>query len=377
VLCFWEATQRQDSQGNDSSLGWWVILGGALGLGLLSKYTMALFFPCAFLYLWFSRRSQLRIAGFCLSTLIAIVLFAPVLLWNFNNEWVSLRHVMGQTGLSNASPGFSAKSFFEFLGSQLGAISPLLFPATIVGVIRGCYLRDRVCRDRFLVLAMFSGPVLSFFFLWSVYHKVQGNWAAVAYVTAVIALAAWWDESMDKKAATRGGRVMSMFPLLLLPGVFTVVIAHFPAVLNQIGIDLPPRLDLTRRLQGWQELGLATGALLQSRGHSGPFLMSDTYQIASELAFYVPGQPRVYNVNLGRRMNQYDIWGGLDALKDKDGFFVTRGDVDVPTALVQMCRTVRKVKVVTSYHRGHKAQVFSIFECDGYRGAVNQSPVLY
>jgi undecaprenyl-diphosphatase len=105
--------------------------------------------------------------------------------------------------------------------------------------------------------------------------------------------------------------------------------------------------------------------------------MSDTYQIASELAFYVPGKPRVYNVNLGRRLNQYDIWGGLDALKDKDGLFVTHGDVDVPVGLVQMCRAVRKAKVVNSYHRGHEAQVFSIFECDGYRGAVSQSPVRY
>ena len=42
------------------------------------------------------------------------------------------------------------------------------------------------------------------------------------------------------------------------------------------------------------------------------FLFSDQYGIASEMMFYVPGHPKTYNIPLGRRMNQFDVWGGTE-----------------------------------------------------------------
>jgi hypothetical protein len=99
------------------------------------------------------------------------------------------------------------------------------------------------------------------------------------------------------------------------------------------------------------------------------FLLSDTYQIASEMAFYVPGQPQTYNVNLGRRMNQYDLWGGLEQLRDRDGLFVIGGDFNAPPALgrpVRRCASSEQSRPsIAAPSAG-----FSIFECDGYRGIV-------
>jgi hypothetical protein len=147
-----------------------------------------------------------------------------------------------------------------------------------------------------------------------------------------------------------------------------IAVLHFPVVLDRMGVELSPKHDITRRLHGWKELGSAVGALLQRPENRGVFLLSDTYQIASEIAFYVPGQPRVYNVNLGRRMNQYDIWAGLEEQEHRDALFVTWGDVDAPQTLA--CGAMRKLQVLRPIYRGHPAQVFSIFRCDDYRGVV-------
>jgi hypothetical protein len=44
------------------------------------------------------------------------------------------------------------------------------------------------------------------------------------------------------------------------------------------------------------------------------WLAADRYQDAAELAFYIPGQPNVFAVNLSGRGNQYDLWPGFPDL---------------------------------------------------------------
>jgi hypothetical protein len=156
--------------------------------------------------------------------------------------------------------------------------------------------------------------------------------------------------------------------LVLLPGFLMVALAHFPGMPRYVGLHLPPRVDLTRRLDGWRALGMAVDAILQESGGENLFLFSDHYQIASELAFYVPGQPRVYNTDAGRRMNQYDLWGGLDSLRGHDGLFVTYGDWAAPTPVRAACDALRKVRVVETSHLGLPGQSFSIFRCVRYKG---------
>lgn len=367
ILAFWEANQSRDVR--RGGRGWWILLGLALGLGLLSKYTMALFVPCALLYLVFFSNppAPLRWREIYVAVLIAGILFTPVLIWNAQHQWVSLRHVVGQAGLSGDAH-LSARTFLQFLGSQAGVISPFLLPALAAAILQCQRLRVTAMREQSLFLVVFSAPVLLFFLSWSVYSKVEANWAAPGYLTAVIALAAWWDSILGEKRSTSKRRSLALFSVLLLPGAFLVLIAHFPAALNLVGIDLPPRLDPTRRLHGWKELGSAVGELLEGSEKRNLFLLSDTYQIASEMAFYVPGQPQTYNVNLGRRMNQYDLWAGIEQLRGRDGLFVTNGDFIAPPAIEKACMALRKLKTVTPIHRGRPAQVFSIFGCDGYRG---------
>jgi hypothetical protein len=88
--------------------------------------------------------------------------------------------------------------------------------------------------------------------------------------------------------------------------------------------NLPPRRDALKKLLGWDELGTWVGTGLRP----GELVVSDSYHLAAALAFYVPGQPRTICINLGRRMNQYDLWPGLDAARTgADIVFVREIDV--------------------------------------------------
>jgi len=352
---------------------WWLALGVALGCGVLSKYTMLVIVPCVGAYLltaplarpWLKRPEPYG------ALLVGVALCAPIVVWNARHDWVSFRHVIGQAGL--AAPGadvedhFTARTFFEFAGSQLAVISPLLCAAIVMAMItggrRGLQQRD----DAHLFLFMLAVPLLAFLLLWSVYQKVEGNWAAPAYLTATVALAGLWNERLEA-AGTAQRRVAARIALVLVPGFLMVAVAHLPALAASVGLTLAPRIDLTRRLDGWKELGAAVGQTVREADGENLFLISDQYQIASELAFYVDGQPRVYNLNAGRRMNQYDIWGGLDALRGHDGLIITSGDWESLPPVEDSCEAIRKVRVVETSHLGRPGRIFSVFRCVRYKG---------
>jgi undecaprenyl-diphosphatase len=204
---------------------------------------------------------------------------------------------------------------------------------------------------------------------WSFATKVQANWAAHAYLPAAIALAGWSAASPPGGLRPRTTRRLNRLLLvsIILPAVLAPV-ALFPETLAIFGAGVPATVDLvSKRLRGWRELGQAVGEQMR-RMPRPPFLVSDRYQIASELAFYVPGNPRVFNANFGRRMNQYDLWGGWGDLQGRDALFVTYGEGEAPPALRQAFDQVERLRVVSIEHRGVHLRDFSIFWGRQFRG---------
>jgi hypothetical protein len=350
--------------------GWWLLLGVAVGCGFLSKYTMLLWFPCFVAYLLTSRteRTCVTTPGPYVALAVSCAVMLPVALWNAQHDWVSLRHVLGQAGLADHQITLSLRTFVEYLGSQFGVVSPLLFCAATGAMIRSGWLGLRRMKDEHLLLFAFSALPLGLFLLWSFTEKVEANWAAPGYLAAFVATGALWNDLLARASSRRRRLLAALILLVLLPGLGTSAVAHFPDLLALVGLDLPPRLDPTTRLEGWKELGTAVGSVRKSQQNETA-LLSDRYQIASELAFYVPGQPRVYNVNLGRRMNQYDIWGGLGELVGRDVLFVSDGDWEAPVPMRQACASIHKIRVVEVFRRrGHAIGAFSIFGCEQFRG---------
>ena len=73
----------------------WLLGGIWFGFGLLSKYTMVIFLPGAFIYGLLSRLHRPRLAQFVpyASVILGSLMFLPVIIWNGQNNWNSVRHV--------------------------------------------------------------------------------------------------------------------------------------------------------------------------------------------------------------------------------------------------------------------------------------------
>jgi undecaprenyl-diphosphatase len=347
----------------------WYAAGIVLACGLLSKYAMGFLVVSLILFLATSTayRHWLRRKEPYLMLVVGLLGFSPVILWNLRYGAVSLRHVMGQAEVHHGVPlHFSLETLGEFLGSQALALSPLLFGWLLVAMLLS--LREGLRRrdDRWLYLFWGWAPTFMLMLLLSLRQKVQANWAAPAYITALMATVAYFGcrWKMGQMGLWRRVRLAGAGITILL-GVGMTVALHDPTLFIRLGFA--PDADPLLRLKGWRELARAVDSLA-SQMPQPPFLLSDRYQISSELAFYVTGQPHTYNVNLGRRLNQYDLWNGLPALAGQAAIYVQPDTATFPQALQGAFRTCAEGVPVIIEELGRELKRFYLFPCRGFSG---------
>ena len=77
---------------------YWSLLGLSVGLGLLTKYTMAFFSLCALIFLFSSKekRKILLTKGPYLAFIISILIFSPVIIWNATHDWITSSILRGR-----------------------------------------------------------------------------------------------------------------------------------------------------------------------------------------------------------------------------------------------------------------------------------------
>lgn len=347
-----------------SSLIYWRFLGLSIGLGLLTKYTMVFFYPCAFLFLLLSKeyRKLLLTKGPYIAFIISLIVFSPVIIWNANHDWITFKHTAGQAHIAEGIR-ISLKSFFEFLGSQFGVITPLLLVLMAVSVWRLRKKREGAFLFWFLI------SVIAFFLLKSMQAKVQANWALPGYLSGIVAFSAFY----MKRFHSEGKGIKILIAVAVLLSVIITAIAHYPSIIN-----LPVKQDPTLRLRGWKELGAEVTNIYERKSVNRPvFIFSDRYQVSSELAFYVKGHPVTYCINLGRRMNQYDLWPGFNNLLHYDAIFVTTGDSEIPGKVAAVFNKVEK-RVFKAYTKKLiKIRDYSIFLCYDFKGLKEEKPENY
>lgn len=152
---------------NSTRLLWWVLLGSAAGIGLLSKYTILLLLALMFVY-GLARpayRKQFAGIGPYLSMGVALIIVAPHLFWLLENDFPSLAYLSQRSDRIENVWMRPAKSL-EFLLAQLAALLPmavLLWSGGLLGKKPALIAAQEVkieSRGREFLLVFGLGPVL-------------------------------------------------------------------------------------------------------------------------------------------------------------------------------------------------------------------------
>src|SRR5713226_4903364 len=163
---------------------WWLAVGVATGAALLSKYTALFFGPAILIWLVVvpKLRRWLISPWLYLGGVVALAMFAPVILWNADHHWVSFIKQMGRARIEDFRPAFIA----ELVPTQVAFATPLVF---ILGAM-GLYALFKRNAGALAACALISATfwtIVAYFIWHSLHARVEANWFAPVYPAFAIA----------------------------------------------------------------------------------------------------------------------------------------------------------------------------------------------
>ena len=305
----------------------WLLVGLALGLGFLFKYTAALQLICwvIFFVLKPTARVHLKKSGPWLALGIFALGTLPVVIWNAQHHWITVNHVAGDAGLHSAWH-FTLNYFWEFTGAQLGLLNPIFFIAALVAMW-GAWKR-RAEKPLWFFLFCMSAPIFFGHWLYSFHSRVLPNWIAAAVPPMFVLAVAYWSEKPFHKR---------WFCFAMLLGIFAAAIMHDTRLLGRItGQPLPGDADPAHRSAGWRETAQAVEAE-RARFDKNAFIIADHYGPTGLFSFYsaparaaaATAKPLVYCVDSDTPINQFPFWDEYNYRQHRRGenaIFVLRLD---------------------------------------------------
>jgi len=165
--------------------GYWYLLGLTVGLGLLSKFPMVLIGPGILLFLLLSKdnRYWLTKKEPYLACALALIIFLPVIIWNFQHGFPSLLHHGARIG----SPNY-LENLAYFVVLQLIMFSPPLFIFACTTFFYDFWRKIKSWDNYSLLFVLISLPAFVAFLLISPFTLVGGHWTSTVYLGITILL---------------------------------------------------------------------------------------------------------------------------------------------------------------------------------------------
>ncbi|MBN1830465.1 MAG: glycosyltransferase family 39 protein [Deltaproteobacteria bacterium] len=364
LFLFWAAALYSMSRiARGGAAGWWYAWGCALGLGLLSKYTMILMVPCTALYILSSpdRRFWLVRREPYLSIVLALLIFSPVLAWNCSHHWVSFAFQLGRGFAPQGKPVIS--KLLDFLGGQAAILTPGLFVAFVIYSAAALRRMDETLR----FLLCHSWPVIGFFVLTTIRGETaEANWPAPAYVAGMALASIVYRRHFALRKSHRFFICASVAAALAATAVIQLH-GHRPF------LPLNPENDPLKQVHSWKSLGQLVAEVADAYpSDKGYFIVADKGTTAAEAVFYS-----------GRRYEGMDFFvperylflHDLETLRGRNAVIVAHTDTSPGLARYgPYFETLRLAGRYRHEYRGKEIPELSaaIIVGEGYRG--NWSP---
>ena len=252
-----------------------VLLGVAIGVGLLAKQAMVYAFLCIACHALVSSEARNALKGGrgIVATLIALALFAPNVIWNAEHGFPTVRHT--GTNIGWKYPFIHPMRLLDYVVGQFGVFGPILF----VVLLRVAWREIRRPSDpEKILLLSFSLPVLALLAIQALLSRAHGNWSATAYPSATILVTAVMFE-LDRLILFRVSLGLHL--------ATAVILAAVPAFALQL--PMFERFKAFSRVVGWREAADVVRGKLAEEGYGS--ILVDTREMAGELLYYLRDVP--------------------------------------------------------------------------------------
>jgi 4-amino-4-deoxy-L-arabinose transferase-like glycosyltransferase len=299
-----------------------LVLGFAIGAGLLAKYAMIYILPGLLLAAAFDKRARalLARAELWLALAVALVVASPNLIWNAANGFLTFRHAGGNVSGEPIEP--SVLRPLEFLSAQFAVFGPVVFgiAAAAIALARNHRTSRLWPQDR--ILLAFALPALVAVTATATLTHAYANWAAMSFIPlAVLAAAILVRQNLH--VLLWGSLALGLWAQVTLIGA--------DAFATRISLPFLARPNPYFRTLGWNAYGRTVGELARKHGIS--VIATDTRAEVASLLYYWRDQPE-----------QILAWATTD---DLPGFEITRGLTTAaaqPVLFVSQCQDADRLE---------------------------------
>ena len=343
---------------------WWLAIGLAFGIGMLSKYTTIFFAVSIFAWLVLvpQQRKWLLTPWPYVAGIIALAVFSPTLIWNAQHGWASVHYQFHRLVVYE----WSVRYFGEFFVTQMGLATPSVFILGVMGLVvmlRG----EGGSRGARVLLNAMVWPI-ALYFVWHTFHgRVEGNWPEPIYPAFVIAASVaaeqiTWDGAWAPLA--RWSRHLAV-PV----GLVIAVCLYLQAVFGIVPLGA---VDPTARAlgAGWKELGVQLDEVRQNLG--APIVLTRNYGLTGWLSFYLPSHPPVAQIN--ERLWWVNSPEPDPALFHGAIMYVCMVECSEMPLIQQRFTSVEKVTSLMRQRHGVPIQGYDVYRLSGPIGAPLDTP---
>jgi 4-amino-4-deoxy-L-arabinose transferase-like glycosyltransferase len=316
----------------------------AVGLAILSKYSGALLAVALAGYLAFvpSLRGVFRTPHFYLAFPLVLVMQAPVLLWNIENDWASLGFILG--GRRAFDEGFT-------LTGTLGYI--LGFPLVLSPFLLWPIARFLVARDDGVGFARLTFWLSSLAFLVaSLFTDILVHWNILAYVAVLPLLAPW----LRSRVVVIGHFIYGSVLVILLGINYTLM----PMVSTFTYTDQTTSLSY-----GWEKVIPEIERIRASEDIG--FIATPYYMSASALAFAMQDSD-VVSLSTGR--DAFDDWFDPAAHAGQNAIIVADRKRGLRDGIKAQFASVERVKRIDITINGYVIERYSIYIARKYAPSI-------
>lgn len=376
----------------------WIGVGLAIGLGMLSKYTIALLGIAAFFFILIDRdaRKWLVRPELYVAIVISLIIFSPVIIWNSHHEWASflyqsrdrvadrfefsLPYLMGTIILIITPTGF------------LSLIAILLYGKTVLsenGVV-DCPVNVQAKRGYNLLMLLTLLPV-SVFVLLSLFRETKFHWTAPCWLGIVPYMALTIRNDSQFGLNKLLGWIQRAWPTTII-----ICLLAYGAFLSYIGLGFPGiSYPYNYHLLGWNDFGREIEVLVNRFEHeTGEKILvvgMDRNRVASGLAFYRTKAIESSNKRLesnpafetsswhlfGGNGLMYERWFPVDQQNNKTLLLIGRNKADlIDGNVLSHIERAQEIKEIKINKNGQQVGLYYYRVAKGYQSqpAIDKDP---
>lgn len=314
-------------------------IGASAGLMMLSKYTGIVLILSLLIFLIFSTyRSIFKTKHFYFAISLVIIIFSPVLLWNYQNHWQSFIYQLTTHQLSHAvNPFYNIlKTFFT---SFVPSLNIMLLPPFL--------LRSKKLDEKNALIVTLCRIICISFLCFYLYTASKATirelWLTPYLISSALLFGFCFSTFHYRKLA---------ISLIVLYGVISLCIL----------------IDNTSKYNVIKSKKIVFYHLIQQFNLAHPQLPDTVFTsgwFEARMLFFLKNKPAIYTLGCGTAQNQYALWS-VDIDKKivnktlKNALFIGRYiGVDCLEKYFDQCKKVP----TNTYPFRHKEYALNVYKC--------------